>query len=283
MGVLRLSPARTIIESPRPRIRGLIFPALLLLAATTVFGQGASAYKAPRTPDGKPNLNGIWQTLNTANWDLLGHAAQAGPIVALGAVGAVPAGLGVVEGGEIPYLPAAAAKQKENYKNRLALDPEVKCYLPGVPRATYMPYPFQIVQSAKRVLIAYEYAGAERLINMARATKAPDNFWMGWSTGHWEGETLVVDVADQNGETWFDRAGNHHSDALHVVERYTATGPDALLYEATMEDPKTFSRPWKISMPVYRRLEKNAQLMEFKCVEFVEELIYGPLRKKPAR
>jgi hypothetical protein len=191
----------------------------------------------------------------------------------------MPAGLGVVDG-EIPYLPAARAKQKENFANRLKLDPEVKCFLPGVPRATYMPYPFQIVQSANRILIAYEYAGGARLINMGKPTKAPDNFWMGWSNGHWEGDTLVVDVTNQNEDTWFDRSGNFHSDALHVTERYTPAGPNVLMYEAQIEDPKTFSKPWKMSMPIYRHLEKNAQLLEFKCVEFVEELMYGHLRKQ---
>jgi len=254
--------------------------ALLWLSAPLARAQ-APANKAPRTADGKPNLNGIWQANNTANWDLQDHAARAGEIVALGAVGAAPAGLGVVEGGAIPYLPAAEAKRKENFANRVKLDPEIKCYLPGVPRATYMPYPFQIVQSQNRILIAYEYAGAERVINMGAPTKAPDNFWMGWSNGHWEGDTLVVDVTSQNDQTWFDRSGDFHSDALHVIERYTPLTPDALLYEATIDDPKVFSRPWKISMPLYRRLEKNAQLLEFKCVEFVEELLYGHLRKKP--
>jgi hypothetical protein len=278
--VLRLLPVQTLCKTRNFRAGDIIFGAICFLIAANACGQPANTYKAPRAPDGRPNLNGIWQTLNTANWDLLGHAAQAGPIVALGATGAEPAGLGVVEGGEIPYLPSAAAKRKENYKNRLTLDPEVKCFLPGVPRATYMPFPFQIVQSTNRILIAYEYAGAERIINMGKPTKAPDNFWMGWSTGHWDGDTLVVDVTNQKEDTWFDRAGNHHSDALHVVERYTPISPDALTYEATIEDPKTFSRPWKISMPVYRRLEKNAQLLEFKCVEFVEELMYGHLRKK---
>lgn len=257
-----------------------LLPALLLVPTVMISGQDAIPYKAPRTADGRPNLNGIWQTLNTANWNLLGHAAQAGPIISLGATGAVPAGQGVVEGDVIPYLPAAAAKQIENYANRLKLDPEVKCYLPGVPRATYMPYPFQIVQSANRILIAYEYAGAARVINMGKPIKAPDNFWMGWSAGHWEGDTLVVEVTNQNEDTWLDRSGDHHSDALHVVERYMPSSPDALMYEATLNDPKTFSRPWKISMPIYRRLEKNAQLLEFKCVEFVEELMYGHLRKK---
>jgi hypothetical protein len=242
-----------------------------------------TVYRAPRTPDGKPNLNGIWQVLNTANWDIQGHAAAAGPTVPLGAIGAVPPGPGVVEGGAIPYLPEAAAKKKENFANRLRLDPEVFCYLPGVPRATYMPYPFQIVQSRSHIMISYEYASATRIINMENPKKAPIDSWMGWSNGHWEGDTLVVDVTGLNDETWFDRAGNFHSDALHVVERYTPRSADTMRYEATIEDPKVFSRPWKMSMILYRHAEENAQLMEFKCVEFVEELMYGHLRKKPSQ
>jgi hypothetical protein len=186
-----------------------------------------------------------------------------------------------VEGNEIPYLPEAAAKKKENFANRLTADPEIKCYLPGVPRATYLPHPFQIVQTPKFILMAYEYAGATRTISMDKAPPAPDDSWMGRSVGRFEGDTLVVDVTSQNDRTWLDRSGNFHSDALHVVERYTPRSPDALTYEAIIEDPKVFSRPWKISMPIYRRLEKNAQLLEFKCVEFVEELMYGHLRKQP--
>ncbi len=250
-----------------------------LLAAATP----ASKYRAPRAADGKPDLNGIWQSLNTANWDIQGHAARASQVVALGAAGAVPAGLGVVEGNEIPYLPAAAARKKENFENRLAADPENKCFLPGVPRATYMPFPFQIVQTANYILIAYEFASASRIIYMGKAQESPVDTWMGHSVGHWEGETLVVDVTSFNDQTWFDRAGNFHSDELHVVERYTPLSHDALHYEATIEDPKVFSRPWKMSMPIYRRLEKNARLLEFKCVEFAEELMYGPLRKQPAK
>ena len=252
---------------------------LFFVVAATAAAQ--TAYKAPRLPDGKPNLNGIWQAVNTANWDLEGHAAAAGTIPALGAIGAMPPGLGVVEGGDIPYLPAALAKRKENFANRLKLDPEVKCYLPGVPRATYMPYPFQIVQSAKDILFTYEYAGAVRTIFMGKAGPSPVDSWMGWSVGHWEGDTLVVDVTGFNDDSWFDRSGNFHSDKLHVVERYTPRSPETMMYEATIEDPKVFSRPWKISMPIYRRVEKNAQLLEFKCVEFAEEVLYGPLRKKP--
>jgi hypothetical protein len=243
----------------------------------------AESYKAPRTADGKADLNGVWQALNTANWDIQEHAARAGLVVALGAAGAVPAGLGVVEGDEIPYLPEAAAKKKANFEDRLTADPEIKCYLPGVPRATYMPYPFQIVQTPKHILMAYEYAGAARTIYMDKAPPNPADSWMGHSVGHWEGDTLVVDVTGLNDQTWFDRAGNFHSDALHVVERYTPLSADALAYEATIEDPKVFSRPWKMSMPLYRRLDKNAQLMEFRCVEFVEELMYGHLRKQPGK
>jgi hypothetical protein len=252
--------------------------AVLLMAA-----EPPTVYKARRLADGTPDLNGIWQSLNTANWDIQGHAARASQVVALGAAGAVPAGLGVVEGNEIPYLPAAAAKKKENFENRLTADPENKCFLPGVPRAVYMPFPFQIVQTSNHILIAYEFASASRTIYMGNAPPSPVDTWMGHSVGHWERDTLVVDVTSFNDQTWFDRAGNFHSDELHVVERYTPISPDALHYEVTIEDPKVFSRPWKMSMPLYRRLEKNAQLLEFKCVEFAEELMYGPFRKQPAK
>jgi len=255
----------------------------LFLSGSPVSGQG-STYKAPRTPDGKPNLNGIWQANNTANYDLQPHAAKGSPVLAMGAAGAIPGGLGVVEGDEIPYKPEALAKKKQNAEKWLTLDPEVKCYLPGVPRATYMPFPFQIVQTPKAILMAYEFASASRVIDMSgQPTEAPVDAWMGYSSGKWEGETLVVDVTGFNDSTWFDRAGNFHSEQLHVVERYTPISRDALQYEATITDPQTFTRPWKISMPLYRRLEKNAALLEFTCVEFVEELMYGHLRKQPTK
>ena len=264
----------------RTRAAAIMVAALLWIVPLA--GQ-APAYKAPRTADGKPNLNGIWQAINTANWDLQGHAARAGLVVEMGAAGAEPGGLGVVEGNEIPYRPEAAAKKKENFANRLTLDPEIKCYMPGVPRATYMPLPFQIVQTPKVILMAYEFAGATRTIYMDNPGDSPVDSWMGWSKGHWEGDTLVVDVTGFNDQSWFDRAGDFHSDALHVVERYTPISANALNYEATIEDAKVFTRPWKISMPLYRHLEKNAQLMEFKCVEFVEELLYGKYRKQPGK
>jgi hypothetical protein len=240
----------------------------------------AAAHNVPRGPDGKPNLNGVWQTMNTANWDLSPHSAQQSLVLAAGAQLAEPAGIGVVEGGEIPYLPAALAKKKENYASRQVTDPEVRCYLPGVPRATYMPFPFQIFQSKNYMAIAYEYDGAFRNIYLKDPGPAPIDTWMGQSYGKWEGDTLVVDVTGLDKRTWFDRAGDYHSDELHVVERYTMTSPEVIQYEATITDPKTYSRPWKISMPIYKHTEKNAQLLEFKCVEFVEDLMYGQFEKK---
>jgi hypothetical protein len=268
-------------ETFRNSIIAAALAGVLLIAALPAAAQ-ATASRGPRTADGKPNLNGIWQVLTEANWDLQGHAAAAGPMIPLGAIGAMPPGQGVVEGEEIPYKPEALATKKANFANRLKLDPEVKCYLPGVPRATYMPFPFQIVQTPKFILISYEYANAARTIYMEDPGPAPVDSWMGQSVGHWEGDTLVVDVTGFNDQSWFDRAGDYHTDALHVVERYTLRGTDTVMYEATIEDKNVFTKPWKISMPVYRRQEKNVQLMEFKCVEFVEELMYGQYRKKPA-
>jgi hypothetical protein len=277
-------------------VGGAAVGALLTAAAVPLRGQ-APSYRAPRTPDGKPDLNGIWQALNEANYDIQMHVARpamalragpygplpAAPVLSLGAVGSVPPGMGIVEGNEIPYLPEAAAKKKENQEHWLERDPEIKCYLPGVPRATYMPFPFQILQSASALFIAYEYAGAVRNVYLKDPGPAPVDSWMGQSFARWDGDTLVIDSTGFNDQSWFDRSGNFHSDALHVVERYTRTAPDVIAYEATIEDPKTFTRPWKISMPLYRRLEKNTQLLDFKCVEFVEELLYGQWRKKPLK
>jgi len=245
-------------------------------------GRGAApAARVPRTADGKPNLNGIWQTFGGANWNLEDHSAAAGPFFQEGAIGAIPAGQSVLEGGgDIPYTPAALAKRNENARNRLTLDPEVKCYMPGIPRAHYMPYPFQIVQSPQNILFAYEYASANRVVNMGKPTEAPVDSWMGWSNGKWEGDTLVVDVTGLNGNAWLDRAGNYTTDSTHVVERFTLTDADHINYEATIEDPKLFTKPWKIQVTLYKHMEKNFQLLEFKCVEFAEEMLYGHLRKR---
>ena len=260
----------------------LILTAAFWVAVSTAAAQTAT-YKAPRAAGGAPNLNGIWQALTEAYWDVEAHSASPGPAPALGAAGAVPPSPGIVEGGPIPYQPAAAEQRKKNFENRLTLDPEIKCYLPGVPRATYMPYPFQVIQTPQYIMIVYTFARAVRTIYMQDHKEAPADSWMGWSNGRWEGDTLVVDTRGFNGMTWFDRAGNFHSDALHVVERFTAASPNHLLYEATIEDPKTVTRPWKMSLTLYRRLEKNAQIMDFRCVEFAEDLIYGDVRKQPAK
>jgi hypothetical protein len=243
--------------------------------------QAGASRDIPRTADGKPNLTGLWQVMNTANWNILAHEASAGPVISLGAAFAVPPGPGVVVGNEIPYRPEALAQVQANNENWMALDPEVKCYMPGIPRATYQGFPFQIVQSTDTVLMAYEFTSASRVIRMNSSEESPAPAWMGWSIGRWEGDTFVVDVTDQMEETWFDRAGHFHSDALHVVERYAMLDRNTMNYEVTIEDPKVFTRPWAMRMLLYRRLEENAQMMEFKCVPFVEELMYGHLRKRP--
>jgi hypothetical protein len=219
----------------------------------------AQGRTAARTADGKPNLNGIWQVVNSAGWDLEPHSAEDG----------IPAGMGVVEGGTIPYLPAALAKRNENRANRKTADPVSKCFIPGVPRVTYMPFPFQIIQTAKHIAISYEFAHTQRVIytDGTPHVEALD-FWMGDSRGRWEGDTLVVDTIDFNDKTWFDAAGNHHSENLHVVERYALLGQDHMNYEVTVEDPQTFSAPWKMSMPIYRRLEPNLQIIDYDCVSF---------------
>jgi hypothetical protein len=256
--------------------------AILAFSVSACGQPAAQGFRAPRTAHGTPDLSGIWQANNTAHWDLEAHPARQGPLFSLGAAFSVPPGLGVVEGGEIPYLPAALEKKKTNGASWMKLDPEVKCYMPGIPRATYMPYPFQIVQSSDNILMTYEFASASRIVRLNAKEESPAPAWMGWSIGRWDGETLVIEVTDHMEDTWFDRAGNYHSDALKVTERYTATDENTLQYQATIEDPKVFSRPWTISMPLYRRREPNMQLMEYKCVEFAEELLYGHLRKKPA-
>jgi hypothetical protein len=263
--------------------RAAIAALFLAVTAIGISGQGTTAAQnaAPRAPRiaGHPNFNGIWQAMTEANWDIAAHPARPGPSQ-FGALFSEPAGVGIVEGNEIPYQPWAAEKQKENFKNRWTADPEAKCYMPGVPRATYMPFPFQIIQGDKQLIMAYPFASASRIIHMTDVGESPADAWMGWSRAKWDGDTLVVNVTNQIEDTWFDRAGNFHSEQMNVVERYTPVSENVIQYEATMTDPKVFTRPWKLSLPLYRRLEKNAQFLEFKCVPFSEELIYGHLRKK---
>ena len=265
-------------NGPKARFYALLAaPLLVILSSITVAADGDFV---PRTADQKPDFNGIWQAIGSAHWNIEPHAADFSPLAELGAIGAIPAGLGIVEGGSIPYTSEARAKQQENRADWLALDPVVKCYMPGVPRATYLPFPFQIIQSPDHVVMAYEFASASRIVYMDRPDfEAPIFSWMGHSRGHFEGDSLVIDVTDQVPDTWLDRAGNHHSDALRVTERYTHVGPNTLMYEATLEDPNVYTQAWTLKFPLYRRLDENMQLLEFKCVEFTEELIYGHLRK----
>ena len=275
--------------------RFLVGVMILVLGPLVTVGPVA-AQDLPRLSDGRPDMNGIWQALNEANYDLEPHMARhsmqlregpLGPVPAismlqLGAVGAVPGSLGViVDGGRIPYTPEARVLKEENAANWIERDPEVKCYMPGVPRATYIPMPFQIIQSERDVFIAYQFAGAVRDIYMDNPGPSQVDSWMGWSVGNWEGDTLVVDVTGLSDQTWFDRAGSHHSYQLHVVERYTMVSPNHIDYEATIEDPLVLSEPFTIKMPLYRRLEDNARLMDFRCVEFVEELMFGEWRRNP--
>lgn len=261
---------------------------MLCLLAVAAAGLASSAVaqqrERPERIAGKPNLNGVWQAMNTAHWNLEGHSAEAlEEFWPLGAIGAVPAGQSVVVGGTIPYLPEALAKREENRAAWPASDPEAKCYMPGIPRATYMPYPFQIVQGdGDIILFSYQYANANRPVFMTDHQIAPVDSWMGRSNGSWDGDTLVIEVNSTIDQTWLDRAGNHHSAAMVVTERYTPIDDHLMQYEATIEDPLTFSRPWTIRMPLYRHLEQNARLLEFNCVKFSEELLYGDLMTREA-
>ena len=252
----------------------------VLCAVLTLTAACGTQSEVPRLSNGNPDFSGVWQSLTTANWNILTHGASAGP-PEYGALLAGPPGPGIVEGDEIPYLPAAAEQRERNFENRWSEDPELKCYMPGIPRANYMPYPFQIFHSEEHMLFAYQFAGAARIINLSNHQPSSIDSWMGWSNAEWDGDTLVIDVTGFNGLAWLDRAGNHASRALRVVERYTLAGPDAIDYEATIEDPETFSQPWTIGFRLYRHPQPDAHLMEFKCVEFTEELLYGEFYRRP--
>jgi len=280
-------------------IVGVWFAGRMLQAQAPDDQAAATGQFAPYTPermaDGTPDLNGIWQSVTTANWDLEAHGAGPGAYPQLlGAWGAEPGGQSIVEGGVIPYRPEAVAGRRTRFESRARAsvpgdgvdpplgDPEMKCWMPGVPRSMYMPYPLQIVQTPDAILITHEFNGTSRIVRMNWEEESPvDNtFFMGWSRGRWEDDTLVIDVTSLNERNWLDRAGNYYTAEAHVVERLRAVSPYHLWYEATIEDPQVFSRPWTIGFPLYRRMEPNVQLMEFKCQPFVEELIYGRFTKK---
>ena len=282
-------------------LRSVLAAVVIVGVAVTFTSRGAGtsrqAVSSGRTADGKPNFNGIWQALNEANWDLQAHAAQSGavtqpgiypyeyarvpaaPVLALGAAGGVPASQGVVEGdGHIPYTAEAAATRQQNAEHWIDRDPELKCYVPGTPRAMYLPYPFQIVQSTNKIRIAFSFANAARTIHLDDVDEPPADTAMGFSRGAWEGDTLVVESMHFQ-SNWLDRAGNFYGEKARMIERFTPITGDAIRYEVTIEDPDVFTRPWTISMPLYRRLDSNAQLLEYPCVEFVEEFVYGDARK----
>ena len=277
---------------------------ITLSIVRTSAGQAAGTQSRPTARpgriDGKPNFSGIWQAMNEAQWDLEAHGVRvaaitqpgvasyeyarlpAPPVLALGAAGGIPASLGVVQGdGKIPYKPDALKVKQDNAAHWVDRDPELKCYLPGIPRAMYMPYPFEITQSTNKVHMAFEFTNTARTIHLDKVAEPPADTWMGHSVGRWDGDALVVDVTAFNDKTWFDRAGNYHSDALRVVERFSLKTPDVIWYEATLTDPNVFTAPWTIAMPLYRRMEPNAQLTEYQCIDMVEEFMYGNLRKKP--
>ena len=229
----------------------------------------------------EPDLNGLWQAVGTAHWNLEGGSAIKGPTTGIvGALGGIPAGHSYIVGGSIPYTEAAQT-QRQNYLQAWhKWDPAVKCFMPGIPRQTYMPLPFHIVQSDEKVFIAYEWGSNSRLIHMDRpGTRADLPSWMGYSLGRYEDESLVVEVTDQMPDTWFDATGTWHSEDLKVTERYTPMGDNHMMYEATIEDPAVFTEPWTIRLPLYRRLESEARLLEYKCVPFAEDAMYNHLRK----
>lgn len=252
---------------------------LMGLAATAL-----AAGTAPAQDTQHPDLNGVWQAVNTAYWNLEGHGASGieGFMEEMGAFASIPPGRSVVVGGEIPYLPEAREKREQNRAAWPQADPAASCFMPGIPRANYMPYPFQIVQGEGDIMFIYSFAKANRVVHMSDHEDAPIDYWMGWSNGHWEGDTLVIEVTANDDRTWLDRSGNHHSYAMTVTERFTKVSENHIQYEATIEDPETFSRPWTIRMPLYKRVEPNVELLEYNCVPFAEPMMYGDLEKKDA-
>jgi hypothetical protein len=243
----------------------LAAPGILLGVAT--FAQTPAAKPdIPRSADGKPDFSGIWQTLSGADYGLEPHLVTTDG----------PPGAGVVEGNKIPYKPAALEQRKKNLATRATADPRVKCYTLGTPRGIYGSEPFQILQRPRDLTLLFEFGHPVRTIN-TNGTEHPDghiDFWLGDSRGHWEGDTLVVDVTDFNGETWLDRVGNFNSDELHLVERWSYIDRNTLRYRATFDDPQVYTRPWSLEVLLYRRLEPNVQIIENYCATLPFEESY---------
>jgi hypothetical protein len=255
----------------------------IVTAATMSFAASAARAQQldrPATISGHPNFNGIWQALNTPNWNLEGHSVEGfgKDFWQLGAIAVIPAGRSVLKGGgTIPYLPEALKKRDENRSHWSEADPEAKCYMLGVPRVTYQNSPFQIFQGDGDLLMVYPFAATNRIIYMKDHTDLPVDSWMGKSNGDWESDVLVVTTTSQNGKSWLDRAGNFATNQLKVTERFKLLDVNHIWYEAMLQDTKTFSRPWTIEMPLYRLIDNNAQLMEHKCVPYTDMLLYHDL------
>ena len=267
------------------QIRGIAIglSALMIVALPAIVS--AQGVERPERVNGRPNLNGIWQAMGSAHWNLEGHSAAAlDDFWKLGALASIPAGKSVVSTGKIPYLPEAAAQRDANRAGWPKTDPEAACFLPGIPRATYMPYPFEIIQGDTDIFMAYSFASANRTVHIENPRtyeEIPVDTWMGWSNGSWNGDTLVVETIAQDDRTWLDRAGNFHSYMMTVTERFSLVTPDHIQYEATIEDPLVYAEPWTISLPLYRDISQNAELLEFKCIEFSENLLYGEYLLNP--
>lgn len=243
-------------------------PLTTVQAAPTSSVRKAAVSDIPRLLNGKPDFSGIWQTTSAADHDLEPHAGRKGS----------PPGPGIVEGGVIPYLPQALAQRKKNFEARDKVDPRLKCFTLGVPRGIYYPEPFQIFQRPQDLTVLFQFGHSVRTIH-TNGTQHPDNpndWWLGDSRAKWEGDTLVVDVKHFNDETWFDRSGNFHSDALHVVERWTYLDKNTIDYKATISDTNVFSRPWHISVILHRHREKNFQLIENYCFTHEYDEHYPP-------
>jgi len=255
-------PHSTMVPSVYRHLARTVAAIVVLAAGVTACSRAPAATGAsiPRTADGKPNLQGIWQVRNRASYDLEGHVASRGML----------AGTTVVQGGAIPYQPWAAEKRIANAASRQTADPVAGCHLPGVPRIMYMDFPFQIFQTPEHIAMTFEWSLVHRRIAMNGAPADGIDFWMGDSRGRWDGDTLVVDVTHHNDKTWFDMAGNFHSEALQLVERYTLMDADTINYEVTVTDPKVFTRPWTMAMR-FHRVTEEPRLLEYQCHSEDEE------------
>jgi hypothetical protein len=241
--------------------------AVAVVALSLGLSAGAfAAQPVPRLADGHPDFSGFWQTTSPADYDLEPHSTRAD----------APPGAGVVEGGFIPYKPEALAKRKKNFESRAKDDPRLKCWTLGTPRGIYYPEPFQILQRPRDLTIVFQFGQSVRTIHTNSTRHRPENegLWLGDSRGRWEGDTLVVDVADLYDETWLDRSGNFHSDQLHVVERWSYLDGNTIEYKATLEDPQVYTRPWTLSVILYRHREKNFQLIENYCFTLPYDQFY---------